>query len=158
MRTIRVLVVLAVLLAIGLTAILPQVSYAQANPSAGPGKLFLPMTVNKDVPAQTAAVSQNPETLVSAEVSAAEQAATEKFWTRDRMLAAVPIDRIAATEAQVGAAQAAVAAAPSGPRGYAPASLPDAKAEALAQHADGLFSRADHESVTLFRHNLQESS
>lgn len=134
MRTIRVLAVWILVVVIGLTGALPQVSYAQDDDQpAGASRLYLPMTVSNGVPAPQTPEASSPTALVVADVSAAEQVATETFWTRDRMQTAILLDRLHVTAAQAAVAQSTTAAMRLGPRGFAPATLPDAKAEAMAK-------------------------
>jgi len=133
MRTIRILAGWIIVFVIGLTGVWPQVSYAQEEPPAGASQLFLPMTVSNGVPIQQTPDAENPTALVVSDVAADEQVATAEFWTRERMQAAIALDSVQATSEQVAAAQEATAAMQPGAKGYAPANLPDAKADALAR-------------------------
>ena len=105
MRVFRVVATLAMVLTFLLTGVTPNVSVAQDDQTAGATHLFLPMTVNKSVPMQTAPTAQADGAFVTLDVSAAEQAATEKFSDRERMMAAVPLDTVQVSAGEAESAQ-----------------------------------------------------
>lgn len=140
MRKLRIAFVLVLVALVGLSAVAPRASLAQdEQPATGARTLYLPaVRSGSSAGAQTQPVA-DPNQLVVHKVPASEAAATAKFWTRERMMAATPLDVVTVTAQQAAAIQATAAAQQAaveqaqGPRGSAPPGMPDPGAAALAQ-------------------------
>jgi V8-like Glu-specific endopeptidase len=117
------------LFVVGLSGALPSAAFAQDDAGSNP-MIYLPALRNS-------AAQQTPDGssgLVTADVSAAEQAAAARFWTRERMLSAQSLDRLVVDgEISTDANAAQRDAARPGPKGAVAGSLPDKGALALAQ-------------------------
>ncbi len=115
---------------LGLAAVLPpQAAQAQEEPGAGKGAtLYLPALAGG-----TAQQTEADAALVTAPVTAAEQAQAAAFWTRERMLAATSLDVLSVSDEQSAADEALRDTQRPGPRGRVAGSLPDPAAQARAQ-------------------------
>lgn len=127
----RIGLVWALVVLLGMAAVLPpQAAQAQEEPSAGPTHfLYLP-ALRRDGAQQPA----GPATaLVTAPVTADEQAQAVAFWTRDRMQSATLLDVLPVSDQRAPATDALRDTQRPGPKGKIPGSLPEAGAQTRAQ-------------------------
>jgi V8-like Glu-specific endopeptidase len=133
MQVARVAGVLFVIIVLVFATLVPQAGFAQEEPGTDASPLYLPALLNGKEVAEQRVDSPEPGFPVVAEVSAEEQAATEAFWTRERMLEAKLIDQISVTAEQVAQVAAATEEIPPGTPGRIPGRVPDRQSALLAR-------------------------
>ncbi|MBK8046950.1 MAG: hypothetical protein IPK16_07390 [Anaerolineales bacterium] len=124
MRSIRSCFLVLSLVAILVTGMLPAAVFAQDDTPTGAGHVFMPALQTQP------GTEPAPAGVVTHAIPSAEQTAASQFWTRERMLAAKPLDLLT-VNGKAPAASPEVAA--TGPAVRFPGAASDPKAVALAQ-------------------------
>jgi V8-like Glu-specific endopeptidase len=149
MHVARVAGVLFVILVLVFATLVPAAGLAQEDPPTDASPLYLPALLNDNHAVEQSVDTPEPDTLVVDEISAAEQAATVAFWTRERMLQATVLDQISASPEQAAAIEAATEGTPPGTPGRIPGRVPDRQSSVLARelYADEWARIAEEEKV-----------